>query len=196
VIIVSASSKTALGLAQGIKESNPNGYPLVLGITSARNLSFVESTGLYDQTCTYDNMTDVLGSIKSAVVVDMSGNRHVVEAIHNQLDCRLMYSMAIGFSHHSAGQPASNSPMKGPPQQLFFAPSEVTRRSKQWGVEGYHNRAKGALTAFVVRSREWMDVERLRGPVAVEAAWKQVYEGSIAPKKGLICSMFDEGSTE
>lgn len=190
---MSASSKTALGLAQGIIDSNANGGPLVLGVTSPRNVSFVKSTDMYDEVCSYENITDILASIESAVLVDMSGNRQVVEMIHNVLDSRLKYSMAIGFSHHSAGGRSSTKhDMKGPAQQLFFAPSEVMRRTKEWGVGGYHDRVRGALNSFVTRSRNWMDVESLNGPVAVEDAWKQVYHGLVPPNKGLICSMFDK----
>ena len=41
IIIVSASSKTAIGLAQGLKDESE--APKVIGLTSSKNLNFVES---------------------------------------------------------------------------------------------------------------------------------------------------------
>ena len=132
----------------------------------------------------------------AAVLVDMSGNRGVIESIHNQLDDRLMYSMAIGFSHHTAGESSrtgSGSGMvrKGPPQQLFFAPTEVVRRTEQWGPEGYQHRAKDALENFVQSSQKWMEITHVGGGQAVERTWRQVFNGAVAPNYGMICSMFD-----
>ena len=54
VIILSASSKTAIGLAQGLSEENIS--PKVLGLTSSGNFQFVEKLGCYDEVLSYDQI--------------------------------------------------------------------------------------------------------------------------------------------
>ena len=52
ILIVSASSKTAIGLAQGLAETEDS--PKIVGLTSSNNIQFVESLGCYDQAISYD----------------------------------------------------------------------------------------------------------------------------------------------
>ena len=54
VIIVSASSKTAIGLAQGLQSEEKK--PEIIGLTSKRNSEFVESLNSYDQIYSYDDL--------------------------------------------------------------------------------------------------------------------------------------------
>ena len=44
IIIVSASSKTAIGVAQGLQEAS--NAPSIIGLTSQKNLDFVKNLGL------------------------------------------------------------------------------------------------------------------------------------------------------
>ena len=55
VLLASASSKTALGVAFGLARRRP-GDCEVVGLTSARNREFCESTGYYDEVVTYDEI--------------------------------------------------------------------------------------------------------------------------------------------
>lgn len=48
VVIVSASSKTAIGLAYGLSQLTGK-RPEIVGLTSDANVAFVQSTGLYDR---------------------------------------------------------------------------------------------------------------------------------------------------
>ena len=52
VLLTSASSKTALGLAFELGRAGAR----VAGLTSARNAGFVRSTGIYDAVATYDEL--------------------------------------------------------------------------------------------------------------------------------------------
>jgi hypothetical protein len=54
VILTSASSKTAMGLAAVAKERSPG--VTRIGLTSAGNVDFVTKTGLYDQVLAYDDV--------------------------------------------------------------------------------------------------------------------------------------------
>ena len=57
ILVISASSKTAIGVAQGLKEGSNT--PSVVGITSHKNLAFVEKLNCYDQIVTYDDLSSV-----------------------------------------------------------------------------------------------------------------------------------------
>merc|ERR1711865_226771 len=60
VLITSASSKTAYGLAHTLR--NCGRSVQILGLTSERNLAFVQRLGLYDSVVTYSSATSVLGA--------------------------------------------------------------------------------------------------------------------------------------
>ncbi|MDC1139173.1 DUF2855 family protein, partial [Gammaproteobacteria bacterium] len=70
VLIISASSKTAIGLAQGLADIKDS--PKVIGLTSTKNLDFVKNLGCYDEVISYNELRKVDASIKS-VIVDMAG---------------------------------------------------------------------------------------------------------------------------
>jgi hypothetical protein len=95
VIVTSASSKTSLALAHCLK-LRPN--ITSVGLTSASNKAFVESTGLYDQVLSYEDI-ETLPTNTASVVVDMAGNTLVVGRIHEHFDTQLKYSMSIGATH-------------------------------------------------------------------------------------------------
>ena len=80
VILASASSKTAFGMAFMLKR-RPN--ISVSALTSSANRSFVEGLGLYDRVLTYDEI-ESLPAIDS-VYVDMAGNPEVRARVHRHL---------------------------------------------------------------------------------------------------------------
>jgi hypothetical protein len=57
VVIVSASSKTSIGLAYAIADDSK--APPAIAITSPRNLEFVSILGLYQQSVSYDSLADI-----------------------------------------------------------------------------------------------------------------------------------------
>ena len=183
VIVLSASSKTAIGFAQRASE---RGLAAVIGLTSTRNAEFVRSLGFYTDVITYDD----LGSLPVAdtVAVDLSGDANVLAAVHDRLGDHLKYSMIIGKSHHDA-LPVEIS--IGPTPQFFFAPTEVSRRRADWGVDEYERRCTNALEAFVAGSERWLTVERTTGSAAAEQTWHDVFDGRVAPAIGRIVSLHD-----
>ncbi len=183
VIVLSASSKTAIGFAQ---RAQARGTAAVIGITSGRNTEFVDSLGFYDRVLTYDTLDDITDA--TTVSIDMAGDPAVLSAIHHRLGDRLAYSMTVGRSHHDAPTP-SREPMPGPTPTMFFAPAEVSRRRQQWGAEEFGRLAADALARFVDGSRTWLRVEHRAGPEAVAAAWLDVYHGSIPPDVGIVATL-------
>src|SRR5207302_380837 len=72
VVLTSASSKTAIGLASLLSKSQraPDG---VIGLTSRRNAGFVEGLGCYDRVVVYDDVRSIPAATPVAIV-DMAGD--------------------------------------------------------------------------------------------------------------------------
>ena len=144
--------------------------------------------GLSQRLQSKKSITSISGHNK-AIVIDMSGNRPVIELIHKHLQNKIQYSMAIGFSHHNTHSAPLGGLVLDCEPKLFFAPSDLIRRSKEWGHDGYEQRARTALETFLHSSHRWMDINRVIGPNDVQSAWKRLYRGELSPKSGLMASM-------
>lgn len=193
VVVLSASSKTALGFADRAQQ---RGGISVVGITSEGNREMVEATGLYDTVVSYDeiNMLDTEGG---AVSIDMAGNPAALAAVHNhfaqgQGGSGLAHSMTVGRSHHDADKP-TGEPLAGPEPKMFFAPSEVSRRAKQWGREEYADRCADAIKSFAKVSHDWLTVELRTGAEGAQSAWTDVHGGTVAPSLGVVVLPADKG---
>ncbi len=183
-VVLSASSKTAIGFAQRASE---RGLGAVIGVTSATNAEFVRSLGWYDDVLTYDAL-DALPAEGGAVVIDMAGKSAVLAAVHEHFGDRLAHSMIVGMSHHDTELVDVTA---GPSPSFFFAPTEISRRLEQWGRADYRRRSADALRVFVRGSERWLTVERSSGPEAAQATYHEVFDGVVSPATGRVVSLHD-----
>jgi hypothetical protein len=183
VVVLSASSKTAIGFAQRAARRDVS----VIGLTGTDNVGFVESLGWYDEVLPYDGLS-ALPATGDAVAIDMSGNAAALAEIHRHFGDRLQHSMLVGMSHHDAPPVEVTD---GPTPEFFFAPTEVDRRIDEWGRAEYERRTTEALHAFVGESPRWLTVERTTGPADAEATYRDVYAGTVPPSVGRIVSLHD-----
>ena len=181
-VVLSASSKTAVGYAQ---RASQRGLGAVIGVTAPANAAFVRSLGWYDDVLTYDAL-DALPVDGGAVAIDMSGNAATLAAIHEHFGDRLAHSMIVGKSHHDAPPVEITA---GPTPSFFFAPSEVSRRLEQWGRAEYQRRSVDALRDFVRGSERWLAIGRSSGPEAAQATYHEVFDGSVPPTIGRVVSL-------
>ncbi len=182
VVLSSASSKTALGLAHLLKEHRRGE---VTGLTSAAHVDFVASTGAYDHVLPYDELPAGLGD-GPAVYVDMAGDAGVLAAVHRHFGDRLQRSVRVGFTHHDA--PAAGGDLPGPAPEMFFAPDHVQRRSADWGAAGFAERLAAARSGFDRGTGSALAIVRHHGADEVVAAWVAAVEGRTDPAVGVICS--------
>lgn len=180
VVLTSASSKTALGLAwllsrRGVK---------VVGLTSPGNRAFVESLGWYSRTVTYDEAAslDVEGP---AVLVDFAGDRKLVGALHKALSGRLVHSAIVGVTHWEAGPGGMSAAIADPQPALFFAPDQIRKQSAEWGAGVLFDRIGGDMRAFV-QEAGWLKLEHRQGGEALGAAYDDLVHGRVPPDAGLI----------
>ena len=183
VLVLSASSKTAIGFAHCAAS---RGGIEVIGVTSPANAAFVGGLGCYGRVVTYDDL-ESLPANAPIVSIDMSGNGDVLARVHRHFGVELRHSMAIGRSHHEAPPRAEGLP--GPRPAFFFAPTQVKKRLQDWGPRAYQERIATALRRFVDESQGWLEVTRVNGPDAAEATWRAVHSGRVPPNVGYVVSV-------
>jgi hypothetical protein len=184
VILSSASSKTAIGVAWQIAQSKGRTYELV-GLTSAGNRTFVENLGLYDTVVAYDDL-ETLDPDAPCVFVDMAGNSDVLSRLHTHLDDHLKYSCLVGASHWEANKPPAAMP--GPRPEWFFAPAQFQKRVDETGAAALLQQFAVAWTAFVGSTDNWMQIVELAGEEAIQQTFNHMLAGTAPPSNAFILS--------
>ena len=108
VLVSSASSKTALGLAHELGSSGAR----VTGLTSPGNLEFVRSTGVYDEVVSYADVGSLDAGI-ATVTVDMAGDGALRRAIHEHFGDSLRSSVLVGATHAGVASFAPDPASRG-----------------------------------------------------------------------------------
>jgi hypothetical protein len=183
VLITSASSKTSIALAHCLRTHSTM---RVIGLTSDANVDFVNSVGEYHDVVTYSEISSLDPSVQT-VIVDMAGNPEIVALVHTHFGESLKYSCSIGATHWDQTSHRVDTP--GPKPQFFFAPSQISKRSKEWGREELNNRLETALSIFIEGSKQWLRIEHLHGTEAVSKTYSQLVAGKMLPEIGNILSL-------
>lgn len=182
IVLSSASSKTALGLACLL---HTRGGAAVVGLTSARNAGFVERTRYYDRVVAYEALTTLAAT--PTVFVDFAGDGGVLERLHRHLGAHLRHSAQVGVTHwERLGTPAD---LPGPAPVFFFAPTRLQQRLHDWGASQFQQRIGGAMQRFLTSSGAWLRIVEHRGPDAVAQLYRRMVDGAIDPADGHICSL-------
>lgn len=193
IILGSASSKTAIGVARLFASTAADNYNII-GLTSEKNMPFVRELGDYDQVLSYQQISD-LPLRQPSVYIDMSGNAAVQRALHNHLSDQLVYSCAVGLSHwQQFGQGEqmladSSDHLPGAKPRMFFAPDQAIKRQKDWGGTELQHRIDTALQAWASTNLDWLQVAHATGTTAVEQVFAKLREGTISPKTGYTASL-------
>ena len=148
-VLISASSKTGLGLAYGLHQRRPEG-PEVIGLTSAGNKKFVEGLGYYDKTVVYGDVAALDASLPT-LAVDFAGDGDVIAAVHRHFGDKLVESTTVGLSHKDAPAAAFESPRSKAKFLLCARPDE----------EAVRRMGTGRL-----RQEAWRKLERIRQGVS------------------------------
>ncbi len=184
VIVSSASSKTAIGVAY---MAHRRGLPVV-GLTSEANAEFVRGLGIHDSILTYDEI-DSLAEADS-VYVDIAGNRDVVHRVHSRLNDGLKHSLTVGVSHwdHET-EVAADAELPGPAPTFFFAPAQIAKRTQDWGAGGVQERVGEAWIAFSDWTDGWLTLQHSTGPEAVTDTYRQLLAGGVDPRTGFVATL-------
>lgn len=186
LIMTSASSKTAMGLASVAKDLSP--HIRRIGLTSSGNVGFVEQSGLYDDVAAYDDVSSL--TQLASVSVDFAGNSGLLRCIHEALGNHLKYSCLVGATHveargaNSAG--GSGGDMPGPKPILFFAPDHAVAIIKELGPKGFGEAVGAGWKSFLGAVDGVVEIEERQGLTAAASAFVETLAGKMDPKKGVI----------
>jgi hypothetical protein len=169
----SASSKTAYSAAHLLAGTGPR----VVGLTSAGNVEFTASLGVYDEVLSYDDVSGLDPGSPTAYL-DVSGSPRVASAVRDRLGANLTREVIIGVT----SQQQSGS--KG--AALFFAPDQMRKRVEDWGHEGLDQAFAEAWNRFAPVASGWVDVVTSHGPQELERTWLEVLAGHTPPRTGHI----------
>jgi hypothetical protein len=183
IVVSSASAKTSIGAAFLLHE---RAGVRVAGLTSPGNRGFVESLGCYDEVVGYDDIGRL--ATGAAVFVDVAGNSDVRAAVHRHYGEQLVHSMAVGGTHWDH-QATSTGPLPGPAPVFFFAPTQIAKRTADWGQAELDQRVGEAWHRFSDWTDAWLQLCPVDGPERVEAAYAELLGGRTDPQEGLVASM-------
>ncbi len=186
VMLTSASSKTAFGLAHLLHSRQ--GRIRVIGLTSAANVDFVTSLGCYDEVVTYDRITSLPQDMPVALV-DMAGNTELRVNLHRHFGDRMKYSGRVGLTHRRST--AEEPELPGAKPQFFFAPDHIRKRAKEWGPGGIDKRFRAAWLGFAPMLERCLTIVEGRGPAAVKQTYLDTLAGRVPPDQGHMLSLLD-----
>lgn len=203
VILSSASSKTAYGLAfllssnrgavtngaAGLtgapRRPERSGYE-VIGLTSESHRSFVEGLGCYDRVASYDEIDSLSADVATAFV-DMAGDGDVRGRLHRHFGDNMKYSCMVGATHWD--RQGSIGPLPGAEPLMFFAPDQIKKREHDWGPGGVQQRFAGAWRSFLSAAAGWIQVVEGRGPEQVERVYRKMLAGRSKANQGYVLSL-------
>lgn len=184
VVIISASSKTSTGLAYGLAADAA--APDAVGLTSQRSLELVRSLGAYANAFSYDDIDQIDATVPT-VIVDMSGDSKVLGTLHTHLGDNMLFCSNVGFTHWD--EPQSGAGINRERSEMFFAPSVIQQRIKDWGREEFDKRSMEFVMHSSAKSRDWLTMTYLDGVTDLAKIYPDVCEGKIAADQGLIVKM-------
>ncbi|MEU8521246.1 DUF2855 family protein [Streptomyces sp. NPDC048577] len=181
VLITSASSKTAVGLAALL--SRQEGITTI-GVTSPGNLGFVRGLGHYDTVTTYDDPAG--GEVpESVVLVDFTGQAGRLFSLYERFGSALKDALLVGYTHPGAEiEPPEG--LTDPEPWIFFTPSEEQRLIEKDGEDSYRTRYQRAEDALVKDARSWLSVTRRSGPEALVDTYRSLIAGDLPAHTGTV----------
>jgi hypothetical protein len=177
VILTSASSKTAYGAAHLLSKhkTQRNLSYQVVGLTSSNNQDFTESLGCYDLVLSYEDIAQ-LGEQKSSWVLDFAGNKTLLLKLQKQFADNLGKLVLIGSTDVNAQQDKPDGHLDS---EFFFAPSQVKKRTSEWGQAGFAKQYAQAWQSFAAHINDKVRVAEYTGANAIEALYHTGLENKL-----------------
>ncbi len=187
ILLTSASSKTAQALAfllANRKKENALNFNL-LGLTSNKNVEFVEQLGWYDQTISYDKISH-LDATEKSVIIDFTGNHNLQFGLQMLLSDKLMYNCLVGLVDWQNLEGENPLPQKG---AFFFAPKHAEKRQKEWGAFRFQQKIEVAWLQFVDATQSVISIKEHIGMERLKQLYLDMLNGKIDPKYGNIVNL-------
>ncbi|OLF05998.1 hypothetical protein BLA60_33640 [Actinophytocola xinjiangensis] len=176
VLVTSASSKTAIGLAEELIARRAR-LP-VNAVTSARNVDFVRALGCYDTVSSYTDLTTA-SVYAPAVFVDFTGEHRKMAAVYDRFPGELAHTALVGYTHPLSEQ--QPPPLTEPEPEIFFTPIVEEQAAAEEGEERFYTRYHAAEDRFLTSTERWLTVHRHSGPDAIVAGFNALLDGPQPP---------------
>ena len=182
VVITSASSKTAMGMASVVRQKSPQVRRI--GLTSNANVAFVRTSGFYDTVLSYDQICSLPQA--PSVSVDFAGNRELLHQIHSLLGAYLTYSCTVGATHVGKGFGQTNGTLPGPAPVLFFAPDHIIAAMKELGPKAFGEDVAASWRTFLEDADGALRIDERDGLEAARDAFADTLAGRADPAVGIV----------
>jgi len=184
IIILSASSKTSLGMAYGFHKAE--GKPIVVGVTSPKNVESLKQFGLYDKLIAYDDIEGVAADLPT-LLIDMSGRIETINDLYLKLGDLFISWIQIGRTHWT--KPRSRSIVPKEKIDFFFAPGHMIKKQKEWGKETYDAALADFVKASAAKITTWMNYKSYSGLHQLAKMHQRLAEGSVPPQEAIIIEL-------
>jgi NADPH:quinone reductase-like Zn-dependent oxidoreductase len=177
VVVTSASSKVAIGLAYLLTR---RGVP-VTGLTSPSRVAFIRSLSLYGQVLPYDQAESLPPAV--ATIVDLTGDA----TLRDRIDRHLARSPGIviaGGTHGEAAALAIDSPDQR--TVVFSAPLAIAALAHEQGWALLDQRFRAALGSFATHADSWLAIRRHRGLEDAAAVYQRVLTNAGSPDEAYL----------
>ncbi len=181
IVVLSASSKTSMGLGYALKQDKNS--PKSIGLTSTKNKDTVKGLAVWDKVFSYEEI-HTLDPNCPTVVVDMSGNNSLLQAMEAHFKDQLKFILNVGLTHWGKANPKDNS--LAHKSKFFFAPGHIEKRYKEWGPEVFEQKTQAFLFSTSKATREWLQFNEVDGLAALVKLHGEVCAGTRPPKEGII----------
>ncbi len=181
LVMTSASSKTAMGLASCAKNTSPQIKRI--GLTSASNMAFTKSTGLYDTVLCYDDISVLPKG--SSVAVDFAGSSAVLRSVHKASGDALKYSCLVGATHVSE-RGGGGGALPGPAPILFFAPDHAVAAIKELGPRAFGEAVALQWKSFLNTAASSLTIDVRSGIVSAAQTFVSILTNDADPSIGVV----------
>jgi hypothetical protein len=174
VVVTSASSKTAYGLAHLLRDRPVR----TIGLTSPVRRAWVSELGLYDAVLGYDEL-EQLDPPSTAVLIDFAGDGALMHRLYERLGGGLQRALLVGYTHRRGEAVA-------PPASAvrYSAPAEIVRRARSLATDYAE-----AWATFAPVAERALRIERLSGGDALVEGYRALLAGRADPRLAYVVSL-------
>ena len=172
-VLSSASSKTSISTAFQLQRRGVQ----TTGLTSIKNQAFVDSLGLYSDVVTYGAVHSINANQKTAFI-DIAGNRDILSQIHHHLSDNLVLSCGVGMTHYDSRVSPDPASLPGTKPAVFFAPSQIQKRTQDWRPEKFQANLRSAWDDFLGSVDQWISINESDGDRNLVNTYKTILAGA------------------
>ena len=187
LLLSSASSKTALGTAQLLKDQKAQrgANYRVIGLTSTSNVDMVKASNCYDDVLSYDDVA-ALSNAEQYWLLDFAANGALINALTDVLGEKLAKVTLIGATDWKAEEKPNPKALDA---EIFFAPARVKLRQSEWGHQAFLAKYASAWQRFATQLSDTFFEQHVNGIEAITSLYLSTLSGE-ADTKALNVLMF------